>query len=194
MKGSLYFRSLKRPSGARGEDFNLCWQPDSLLPLMSSQSSRTEPELRVQLLILLRVEKNLLSDTPSEIRVMKFFCQTDRLQTCIRIASLIYCPDMCLHFIATVKDGSERAMKQYHKRECCSLVMSGGTSVLFQTVIFVPLQYHELLILSCGPFSLRLHFLEMISISTHASKRPVCSFLYFQLVMRLQPLQHQNAI
>lgn len=50
--------------------------------------------------------------------------------------------------------------------------MSGGTSVLFQSVIFVPLQYHELLTLSCGPFSPRLHFLETTSISTHAFQRP----------------------
>lgn len=90
VKVSLYSWSLKRPSGAHGEDFNLCWQSDSLLPLMSSQSSRTEPELWVQRLILLRVEKNLLLDAPPETCVMKFFCQMDGLQTCIWIACWIY--------------------------------------------------------------------------------------------------------
>lgn len=81
----------------------------------------------------------------------------------------MYFPAMCLHFVATVKDGRAHATKQ--QRKCPSLVMLCATSLLFQTVIFVPLQYHQLLIVSCGSFSPRLHFLERASISTHASKR-----------------------
>lgn len=102
-----------------------------------------------------------------ETRVMKFgqsCCQMDGSQRDLRITSETYYPDLCLHLVAAVKERPRSS----HAAERCYSVMSGQMSALFQSVIFVPLQYHELLILSCGPFSPRLHFLEKTSISTRA--------------------------
>lgn len=82
-------------------------------------------------------------------------------------------PDVCLHFVATVKDGMWACYEAVTQTRAL-LLGNVGWNLGALSVIFVPLQYHELLILSSGPFSPCLHFLETTSIST---QRVPCLFL-----------------